>query len=584
MDPNFDGTLEMILEQELTRSPTLYPLAGLGLRSLAAQVEPGIGTIDEAASALIATRTGRPVVSVRGVVSFSAAYILSVTATDARTGAPLVCLTLASPDGATVASTVARLATAMRVGLGDPPGDLQPPPSVSTSIEADHEFVLASGTMPTGNFPDALRHMERAVELDPAFALAQAGMATALFNSGRRVEAQVHLTLALEHPDALPERTRLFLMAKRAHTGDDFPAAIAGYEELLSKWPADTRAANNLAVAYQSDGQIAKALALGRRTAAENHQDVLSRSNLVGYEIAAGNYEQAWREAESVSRDFSRPIPGVHTYGAAAAALLGHRSDVEESHRELQRLDPSLAALAIADYAMFEGRFADARATLEAGIKEDGASNGTVSATTKWAFLAEAHLRTLDLKAAKDAALHAATSTEFGTLYRAARVLILSGNDAEAAKAMATLAQGDGVRARVFAALLAGEQHRVHGRAKDAVESFLAARKIVDTWLVCEGLGRAYLDLGDFAAAETELTACEARRGEGVKTIADDTTLHNLPIVRYLLARAKDGLHREGVAEAYDAFLAMEPEAQGDALVLDARQRRGDLTRLGHPR
>jgi hypothetical protein len=59
--------------------------------------------------------------------------------------------------------------------------------------------------------------------------------------------------------------------------------------------------------------------------------------------------------------------------------------------------------------------------------------------------------------------------------------------------------------------------------------------------------------------------------------VNDTVTLHVLPPIRYDLARAKEALHRPDTADAYRAFLALEPNAQGDALEHDAKRRLGSL-------
>jgi hypothetical protein len=64
--------------------------------------------------------------------------------------------------------------------------------------------------------------------------------------------------------------------------------------------------------------------------------------------------------------------------------------------------------------------------------------------------------------------------------------------------------------------------------------------------------------------------------GLGTQAFLDDTlTLRYLPAVHYALGRAREGLGRADTKEAYATFLAMEPAAQNDPLVLDARRRLG---------
>jgi serine/threonine protein kinase/tetratricopeptide (TPR) repeat protein len=574
MEPVFDGTIDMILEEELRRSLRIYPLAGPTLRGFASEVDPAITSLDDSTCRAIASRTGRPVTVLRGGVSASGSgYSLSMSAVDGRDGAQITALTLVASSSRSVAKTVGRLAAGLRTALKDPPDNPAPPTCVSDSIEADHEFAQARGGLVTGHFEEALSHASRAVELDPTFALAQDIEGAALFNMGRETDAQTHFDIASTYMGALAERSRLNLVGRRALLLGEFDQAITAFETMGTKWPADTSYLGNLSFAYERSGNISKALETGRRAAKEHPTHVTWHGNLVGYELEAGEFEQAAQDARRVLADFPHPSPEVLEFERGAEALLGRRDATPAS-----RLQANDRAADTADTAMFEGRFADAEVALRAGIAADEAQKENEAVARKWGMLAVARLRTLDRTGAREAAHRAATSREIGTLYVAARVLMDSGQDAEATLLANQLAQHAGKRGPMLARLLEAERLRVAGRAKESVSAFLAVQEGGGQWLVCDGLGKAYMDLVAFDAAEKVLEVCWAHRGAVIMALVNDTvTLHVLPPIRYDLARAKEALHRPDTADAYRAFLALEPNAQGDALEHDAKRRLGSL-------
>ena len=112
--------------------------------------------------------------------------------------------------------------------------------------------------------------------------------------------------------------------------------------------------------------------------------------------------------------------------------------------------------------------------------------------------------------------------------------------------------------------------------AKDeAIKHFQAAKKIVDTWAGRLALGRAYLAANAFAEADTELDACQKRRGEATAMFLDESPTYRVfPPVYYYLGVAREGLKSPGAAESYKSFLATQ---KGDAnpLVADAKKRLG---------
>jgi hypothetical protein len=164
-----------------------------------------------------------------------------------------------------------------------------------------------------------------------------------------------------------------------------------------------------------------------------------------------------------------------------------------------------------------------------------------------------------------------------GRLTDAANAL-RAGISLEAADVSARLSRYPGQHGKVFARLLEAERLLVHGRTKEAIDALVAARDGSTRWLACGPLGGAYIAAGALADAEKELETCWAQRGAVIAAPINDTvSLYLLPPIRYDLARAKDLLHRPDAADAYRAFLAMEPNAQGDPLEREARRRLGSL-------
>ena len=94
-----------------------------------------------------------------------------------------------------------------------------------------------------------------------------------------------------------------------------------------------------------------------------------------------------------------------------------------------------------------------------------------------------------------------------------------------------------------------------------------------DSWFAHFGLARAYLDMRAYPEAYTELQICLRRRGEAAHFWLPSLFL--VPPITYYLARAQEGIGSPEASATYKAFLAMEPEEQGDPLAADARKRAG---------
>jgi tetratricopeptide (TPR) repeat protein len=127
---------------------------------------------------------------------------------------------------------------------------------------------------------------------------------------------------------------------------------------------------------------------------------------------------------------------------------------------------------------------------------------------------------------------------------------------------------------RAAGKLVAADALRAQGKARDAVAEYQEALRMRESWLGRLGLGRAYLDAQAFEEAYTELHTCFQRRGDAANYWLP--SVHLVPPVVYYLARSQEGMGDAAQARAtYERFLALEPDAQEDALAADARRRIG---------
>lgn len=85
--------------------------------------------------------------------------------------------------------------------------------------------------------------------------------------------------------------------------------------------------------------------------------------------------------------------------------------------------------------------------------------------------------------------------------------------------------------------------------------------------------GRAYVEAGAFAEAESELEICQKRRGEVTALFLDESpTYYLFPPVHYYLGRAQEGLKSPAASESYQTFIAIKNGGQ-DPLLADATKR-----------
>ena len=203
--------------------------------------------------------------------------------------------------------------------------------------------------------------------------------------------------------------------------------------------------------------------------------------------------------------------------------------------------------------------------------------------------LAEAQIalkKTSEALAAVDRALKM-SQTE-AVVVPAARVLVAAGREKEARALGEKLDARLRPRSRAYGKLIAGEIALRRGQMTEAVDAFRASQQFADNttivkgatkgyWLARFDLGVAYVLAGaeQSAAAFAEFEACRRRQGEAGAIFLDDVpTYRYLVPLWYWMARAQEGLHMDGEAQAnYKKFVALRPASTGDPLALDAEKR-----------
>ena len=583
----FQGSLEQALgiAMEGASFITAYP------RSDAQQIaqRQNIGaSLTEPVATLVAASEGIHVLLVGTIAASGGGYQLTLRAVNPReTGQPSA--TIASWEAragsaAQVLAALTDLAGKARVALGDTASDEArrafSETVTATSLEALREYSQAQELSLKGKDAEAIPHYEKAVALDPNFGRAYSGWAVSAHSVGQTEIEKEQWKKALELTGAMTEREKYRTLGGYfLTTVQDYDQAVENYRTLVEKYPADTAGHSNLALAYFYLLKFPEALAEGRKAVELNPKSVRFVTNYALYAMYASDFKAAEQQARQVIAQ----NPGFYLpyFPLAAAQIMqGKADDARATYTKMAgtgAAGASLAAMGLADLALYEGKPAEAEPILKRGIDADRASRATAWATTKLLALAEIKLSLgRGGEGAADAAA-AATQKTPDVLLPAARILIAAGREADAAAIAANLEQQLQPQSRAYGKIIRGDIALANKRFSEAVQQYRSAKDIRDIWAARFGLGVAYIEsgaTGAFALAINELEACLKRAGEGTAMFLDEVpTFRYFAPLRYWLGRAKEGLNRTDAATDYQAFLALRPAGSRDPLAIDARRR-----------
>jgi tetratricopeptide (TPR) repeat protein/predicted Ser/Thr protein kinase len=582
-DPIFDDTLEPMFNVALEGASFINAYNRGAARKLAQQLPHPSDKLDEQPARLVAMGQGINAVVTGELSRRGEAYSLSATALDAQTGNVIAKSEATAANKDELLLAIPKLAAPIRKALGDTTSEsaqLQAAngPFNAASLEAVHQYSIGQNQQFAGNFEEAMQSFAKAAQLDPNFARAYAGEAAVAGNLGQYQDAEKYAKLAMAHVDRMTERERFRIRGMYYIRTENWQKCIEEYSQLLKEFPADNIAQNNMAACYAGQRDMPKALEAAKRAVEMAPKDLLARNNYSLYACYTGDFQTCEREA----REFRKLNPGSEDgfllLGYAETGQ-GQFTQAADTYQELQKLGPrgaSLSASALANIAVYEGRYRQARSILESAASADLTAKQPDSASDNFAILSYTHLMLGEkqpaVAAAQQSLAHSAQSEKIRFL--AARTYIEAGDVAKARQLADGLGKELQAEPQAYSKIILGEAALKERDPKQALSLLAEALKLSDFWLVHFDMGRAYLDGGAFAEADAEFDRCIQRRGEVLELFADDMpTYAYLPPVYYFQGRARDGLKSTGAADSYKMYLSIREKAGEDPLLPEIRRR-----------
>src|SRR5215831_8412958 len=584
-DPIFDGTLEPMFNVALEGASFINAYNRGEARKLAQKLPNPTDKLDEQPARLVAVNQGIGAVVIGELSRRGEKYNLSATALDAATGNVIDKTEATAANKDEVLLAIPKLAAPIRRALGDTTPesvqlDTARGPFTAASLEAVHQYGLAIEQQFAGKTQEALQSFSKLAEMDPNFARAWIGMATASVNLGRRQDAEKYAKLAMEHVDRMTERERYRIRGLYYAITDNAQKCVEEYSALTKQYPADNIGHENLAVCYSYLHNMPRALEEARQAVQIAAKDLLARNNLALYACFAGDFPTCEHEGREVQRMNPSDEDG-YLLVANAQLAQGHVSSAAQTYQELEKLSARCASLAssgLANLSLYEGKYQEAIQILERGVAADVAAKEPGQAADKLTMLADARLMRGDRSAAIAAAEKAMVNSQSAkTKFLAARTFIQTGDTAKAQKLAADLGQEPLGEPQAYAKLILGEIALKAHNPTQAIQLFTEAKNLADTWLAHFDLGIAYLEAQAFVEADSEFDTCIKRRGEVVELFNDDQPTYSyLPLVYYYQGRAREGLKSPGFADSYRTYLSIRGKAGEDPLLPDIRKQVGN--------
>jgi tetratricopeptide (TPR) repeat protein len=237
-------------------------------------------------------------------------------------------------------------------------------PVTTASEEARKEFLQGRDLAERLLAQDSIQHFDKALALDPNFALAELGRANA---SQTAKEFFDHLKKAVDLSGKASEGERLLILATQAGANGEAVKQKEHLDKLVAAHPADERAHFNLGGYYFGQQDFAQAVAHYRK-ATELAPNYSPAYNILGY---AYRQQGDYANAEQAFRKYIELIPNdPNPYDSYAELLLkmGKYEDSVAQYRKALSIDPNFVASrnGIAADLLYMGKPDEAAAELQA--------------------------------------------------------------------------------------------------------------------------------------------------------------------------------------------------------------------------
>ncbi len=231
--------------------------------------------------------------------SLGSEYVLGLKAVNCQSGETLAQEQVTAASKEKVLDALDEVASNLRAELGESLAtvrkfDVPLEQATTSSLEALKAYSLGSKANREKGAAEALAYHQRAIELDPKFAIGYRAVGYDYNDLSEPERGVEYVTRAFELRQHASERERLAIAASYywAVTGE-LDKAIEVNLEHIQSYPRESDAYRNLASLYASEGQYERSVEVARQALQLSPDDVILYDNLSSYLLALQQFDKA---------------------------------------------------------------------------------------------------------------------------------------------------------------------------------------------------------------------------------------------------------------------------------------------------
>jgi len=299
-DPIFDDTLKTALSVALNQSPFLNVLSENKVGQTLQQMTRPAGTrVTPEVAREVCQRTGSKAYIAGSIGSLGSEYVIGLKAVNCQSGDVLAQEQVTASAKEKVLDVLGGAVSKLRGQLGESLTTVQrfdiPLAQATTpSLEALKAYTLGQKIDREKGPGDALTYNQRAIQLDPNFAMAYMALGSEYFSLAETSRASEYLTKAFQLRDHASEREKVALSADYyLNVTGELSKAAEAFQEEIDNYPQRSSAFLNLGVIYAEEGQHEKSAELTQQQLHREPDNVAPYDNLANSYLALQKFDDA---------------------------------------------------------------------------------------------------------------------------------------------------------------------------------------------------------------------------------------------------------------------------------------------------
>jgi serine/threonine protein kinase/Flp pilus assembly protein TadD len=332
----FDGTLKQALTVQLSQTPFLNIFPEERVReTLRFMGKSPDDRVTKDVGREICERQGIKALLSGSIASLGSHYVITLEALNAHTGDPIAREQIEAESKEKVLAALGSASSNLREKLGESLSSIKKygvaiEQATTSSLEALKAFAQGNEARANGRTRESLVFYQRAVDLDPNFAMAYARIAVFYGNQGQIDSGKPYVEKAFALRDRVSEREKFYISEKYYnYLSGEFDKLFEIQKTWASEYPNDYVPRNNLSLSYRFLGRYEEAQKEALRAVELSPNNVNARDNLAGCFLGMDRLDEMEQAINDLAR-INADNPSVYFNRYLLAFLRGDQKLMDD--------------------------------------------------------------------------------------------------------------------------------------------------------------------------------------------------------------------------------------------------------------